>query len=137
MGANKAMASRRDMVRTKVTAINKAMMAMASSKVTQGAITEPTTDLTSHAPHYDQGYGQQGNYGGNQGYGQQGGYSGNQGYGHQNNYGGNQGYEQSGYGQHQGPKYEQQPGYGQNQGPKYDQGTGYAEQPQEQHNHNP
>merc|ERR1712039_933885 len=50
MGANKAMASRRDMVRTKVTAINKAMMAMASSKVTQGAITEPTTDLTSHAP---------------------------------------------------------------------------------------
>merc|ERR1712039_439957 len=48
--ANKAMASRRDMVRTKVTAINKAMMAMASSKVTQGAITEPTTDLTSHAP---------------------------------------------------------------------------------------
>ena len=48
--ANKAMASRRDMVRTKVTAINKAMMATASSKVTQGAITEPTTDLTSHAP---------------------------------------------------------------------------------------
>merc|ERR1711948_248174 len=45
-----AMASRRDMVRTKVTAINKAMMAMASSKVTQGAIMEPTTDLTSHAP---------------------------------------------------------------------------------------
>merc|ERR1712038_1538982 len=43
------MASPRDMVRTKVTAI-KAMMATASSKVTQGAITEPTTDLTSHAP---------------------------------------------------------------------------------------
>merc|ERR1719245_842397 len=39
--ANKVTASRRDMVRTKVTAINKA---------TQGAITEPTTDLTSHAP---------------------------------------------------------------------------------------
>merc|ERR1711992_516625 len=39
--ANKVMASRRDMVRTKVTA---------SSKVTQGAITELTTDLTSHAP---------------------------------------------------------------------------------------
>merc|ERR1711978_186753 len=48
--ANKVMASRRDMVRTKVTAINKAMTATASSKVTQGAITEPTTDLTSHAP---------------------------------------------------------------------------------------
>merc|ERR550532_2872041 len=48
--ANKAMASHRDMVRTKVTAINKAMTAMASSKVTQGAITEPTTDLTIHAP---------------------------------------------------------------------------------------
>merc|ERR1712027_51814 len=87
-------------------------------------------------PHHDQGYGQQGNYGGNQGYGQQGGYSGNQGYGQQNNYGGNQGYEQPGYGQHQGPKYKQQSGYGQNQGPKYEQGTGYAEQPQEQHNHN-
>merc|ERR1719188_2805854 len=48
--ANKVMASRRDMVRTKVTAINKAVMAMASSKVTQGALTELTTDLTSHAP---------------------------------------------------------------------------------------
>merc|ERR1719486_1898623 len=48
--ANKVTASRRDMVRTKVTAINKAMTATASSKVTQGAITEPTTDLTSHAP---------------------------------------------------------------------------------------
>merc|ERR1719445_2147688 len=48
--ANKVMASRRDMVRTKVTAINKAVTATASSKVTQGAITEPTTDLTSHAP---------------------------------------------------------------------------------------
>merc|ERR1719422_2429431 len=48
--ANKVMASRRDMVRTKVTAINKAVTAMASSKVTQGAITELTTDLTSHAP---------------------------------------------------------------------------------------
>merc|ERR1711978_265703 len=48
--ANKVMASRRDMVRTKVTAINKAMTATASSIVTQGAITEPTTDLTSHAP---------------------------------------------------------------------------------------
>merc|ERR1712027_222587 len=44
------MASRRDMVRTKVTAINKAVTATASSKVTQGAITELTTDLTSHAP---------------------------------------------------------------------------------------
>merc|ERR1712244_55842 len=39
--ANKVMASRRDMVRTKATAIN---------KVTQGAVTELTTDLTSHAP---------------------------------------------------------------------------------------
>merc|ERR1719471_44924 len=48
--ANKVMASRRDMVRTKVTAINKAVTATASSKVTQGAITELTTDLTSHAP---------------------------------------------------------------------------------------
>merc|ERR1719471_2436451 len=48
--ANKVMASRRDMVRTKVTAINKAVMATASNKVTQGAITELTTDLTSHAP---------------------------------------------------------------------------------------
>merc|ERR1719245_2915404 len=48
--ANKVTASRRDMVRTKVTAINKAMTATASSKVTQGAITEPPTDLTSHAP---------------------------------------------------------------------------------------
>merc|ERR1711934_961253 len=48
--ANKAMASHRDMVRTKVTAINKAMTAMASNKVTQGAVTEPTTDLTIHAP---------------------------------------------------------------------------------------
>merc|ERR1719471_360694 len=48
--ANKVMASRRDMVRTKVTAINKAVMATASSIVTQGAITELTTDLTSHAP---------------------------------------------------------------------------------------
>merc|ERR1719351_687693 len=48
--ANKVMASRRDMVRTKVMAINKAVTATASSKVTQGAITEPTTDLTSHAP---------------------------------------------------------------------------------------
>merc|ERR1719245_2106428 len=38
------------MVRTKVTAINKAVTATASSKVTQGAITELTTDLTSHAP---------------------------------------------------------------------------------------
>merc|ERR1712122_17155 len=43
-------ASRRDMVRTKVTAINKAVTATASNKVTQGAITELTTDLTSHAP---------------------------------------------------------------------------------------
>merc|ERR1712122_114626 len=43
-------ASRRDMVRTKVMAINKAVTATASSKVTQGAITELTTDLTSHAP---------------------------------------------------------------------------------------
>merc|ERR1712122_384527 len=43
-------ASRRDMVRTKVTAINKAVTATASSKVTQGAVTELTTDLTSHAP---------------------------------------------------------------------------------------
>merc|ERR1719245_2812779 len=48
--ANKVMASRRDMVRTKVTAINKAVTATASSKVTQGALTELTTDLTSHAP---------------------------------------------------------------------------------------
>merc|ERR1711978_354596 len=48
--ANKVMASRRDMVRTEVTAINKAVMATASSKVTQGALTELTTDLTSHAP---------------------------------------------------------------------------------------
>merc|ERR1711978_619252 len=48
--ANKVMASRRDMVRTKVTAINKAMTATASSIVTQGAIMEPTTDLASHAP---------------------------------------------------------------------------------------
>merc|ERR1719328_843300 len=48
--ANKVMASRRDMVRTKVTAINKAVTATASSKVTQGAIMELTTDLTSHAP---------------------------------------------------------------------------------------
>merc|ERR1719373_1351375 len=48
--ANKVMGSRRDMVRTKVTAINKAVMATASSKVTQGALTELTTDLTSHAP---------------------------------------------------------------------------------------
>merc|ERR1719232_1587706 len=48
--ANRVMASRRDMVRTKVMAINKAVTATASSKVTQGAITEPTTDLTSHAP---------------------------------------------------------------------------------------
>merc|ERR1711978_757331 len=48
--ANKVMASRRDMVRTKVTAINKAMTATASSIVTQGAIMEPTTDLTNHAP---------------------------------------------------------------------------------------
>merc|ERR1712027_20510 len=48
--ANKAMASRRDMVRTKVTAINKAVTATASSKVTQGALTELTTDLTSLAP---------------------------------------------------------------------------------------
>merc|ERR1712027_149961 len=48
--ANKVMASRRDMVRTKVTAINKAVTATASSKVTQGAVTELTTDLTSHAP---------------------------------------------------------------------------------------
>merc|ERR1719351_357258 len=48
--ANKVMASRRDMVRTKDTAINKAVTATASSKVTQGAITEPTTDLTSLAP---------------------------------------------------------------------------------------
>merc|ERR1719188_2650340 len=46
--ANKVMASRRDMVRTKVTAINKAVTATASSKVTQGAVTELTTDLTSH-----------------------------------------------------------------------------------------
>merc|ERR1712117_523959 len=50
MGANKVMASRRDMVRTKVTAINKAVTATASSKVTQGALTELTTDLRSHAP---------------------------------------------------------------------------------------
>merc|ERR1719471_2513422 len=48
--ANKVMASRRDMVRTKVTAINKAVTATASNKVTQGAITELTTDLTSHVP---------------------------------------------------------------------------------------
>merc|ERR1712154_604680 len=48
--ANKVMASRRDMVRTKVTAINKAVTATASSKVIQGAVTELTTDLTSHAP---------------------------------------------------------------------------------------
>merc|ERR1719351_630563 len=48
--ANKVMASRRDMVRTKVTAINNAVTATASSKATQGAITEPTTDLTSLAP---------------------------------------------------------------------------------------
>merc|ERR1719438_642590 len=48
--ANKVMASRRDMVRTKVMAINKALTATASSKVTQGAIMEPTTDLTSLAP---------------------------------------------------------------------------------------
>merc|ERR1719471_2495106 len=48
--ANKVMASRRDMVRTKVMAINKALMATASSKVTQGAIMELTTDLTSLAP---------------------------------------------------------------------------------------
>merc|ERR1711978_708198 len=48
--ANKAMASRRDKVRTKVTAINKAVTATASSKVTQGPVTELTTDLTSHAP---------------------------------------------------------------------------------------
>merc|ERR1719232_1364244 len=48
--ANKIMASRRDMVRTKVTAINKAVTATASNKVTQGAVTELTTDLTSHAP---------------------------------------------------------------------------------------
>merc|ERR1719471_171374 len=48
--ANKVMASRRDMVRTKVMAINKALTATASSKVIQGAITKLTTDLTSHAP---------------------------------------------------------------------------------------
>merc|ERR1712027_90666 len=48
--ANKVMASHRDMVRTKVTAINKTVTATASSKVTQGALTELTTDLTSHAP---------------------------------------------------------------------------------------
>merc|ERR1712027_36269 len=48
--ANKVMASRRDMVRTKVTAINKAVTATASNKVTQGAVTELTTDLTSHVP---------------------------------------------------------------------------------------
>merc|ERR1719305_1566364 len=48
--ATKAMATSLTRVRTKVTAINKAMTAMASSKVTQGAITEPTTDLTIHAP---------------------------------------------------------------------------------------
>merc|ERR1719373_1242090 len=48
--ANKIMASRRDMVRTKVMAINKALTATASSKVTQGAIMEPTKDLTSLAP---------------------------------------------------------------------------------------
>merc|ERR1712012_31872 len=48
--ANKVMASRRDMVRTKVTAINKAVTATASSKVIQGAVTELTTGLTSHAP---------------------------------------------------------------------------------------
>merc|ERR1711992_378385 len=48
--ANQVMASRRDMVRTKVTAINKAVTATASNKVTQGAIMELTTDLTSHVP---------------------------------------------------------------------------------------
>merc|ERR1719471_2599445 len=48
--ANKATVPNRDMVRTKVTAINKAVTATASSKVIQGAITKLTTDLTSHAP---------------------------------------------------------------------------------------
>merc|ERR1719322_114368 len=48
--ANKATVPNRDTVRTKVTAINKAVTATASSKVTQGALTELTTDLTSHAP---------------------------------------------------------------------------------------
>merc|ERR1719305_991514 len=48
--ATKAMATSLTRVMTKVTAINKAMTAMASNKVTQGAITEPTTDLTIHAP---------------------------------------------------------------------------------------
>merc|ERR1712154_546982 len=37
-------------VATRVTAINKAVTATASSKVIQGAVTELTTDLTSHAP---------------------------------------------------------------------------------------
>merc|ERR1711948_171713 len=47
MGVNRvAMVAIRLMVGTKA----KAMRAMASSKVTQGAIMEPTTDLTSHAP---------------------------------------------------------------------------------------
>merc|ERR1712117_609671 len=49
MVATKVMAMR-GMVRTKVTAINKAVTATASNKVTQGAVTELTTDLTSHVP---------------------------------------------------------------------------------------
>merc|ERR1719471_2723304 len=49
MVATKAMAMR-GMVATKATAVNKAVTATASSKVTQGALTELTTDLTSLAP---------------------------------------------------------------------------------------
>merc|ERR1712241_1468224 len=47
--ANKATVPNRDTA-NKVTAINKAVMATASNKVTQGAIMELTTDLTSHVP---------------------------------------------------------------------------------------
>merc|ERR1719471_822309 len=48
----KAMAMRA-MVATKAMAMSKALTATASSKVTQGAIMEPTTDLTSLAPTMD------------------------------------------------------------------------------------
>merc|ERR1719422_2820449 len=47
--ANKATVPNRDTA-NKVMAINKALTATASSKVTQGAVMEPTTDLTSLAP---------------------------------------------------------------------------------------
>merc|ERR1712117_19829 len=54
--ATRAMDSRVAMVVTRLTvvtkamAMNKALTATASSKVTQGAVMEPTTDLTSLAP---------------------------------------------------------------------------------------